>query len=68
MRQLTIPTLRIDIYPFDDQTEYFRRRLSRAMVFGNFGVLLIWQIVEQGPSVLAVCAGKCRFWIYFSFL
>ena len=42
---------------------------SRAMVLGNFQcqhVLLIWIIVGQGPTVLAVGAGAVV-WIFFHF-
>ena len=42
-------------------TNIFCRWLGRAMVLGSFqcrGVLLLWNMVGQGPAVLAAGAGQ----------
>ena len=42
--------------------------LGRAMVLGSFqcrGVLLLWQMVGQGPAVLAAGGGLVGFLIFF---
>ena len=44
--------------------------LGRGMVLGSFqcrGVLLLWHMVGQGPTVLAAGAGRVGFFFFFFF-